>query len=75
MRVIFDNVNNVSLLKQGTSERRSRKSEGTRSYVEEDSTCVRDEITLIASDDTKDRFANFVSGSATQSIIVLLRTW
>ena len=53
MRVIFDNFSNVSLLKEGTRKRFRRKSEGTRSYVVEDSTCIRDEVTFLASYDTR----------------------
>ena len=61
VRVIFDNYSNVSSLKEGTRERRRGKSKGTRFYIVEDLTCIKDKVTFLASNDTKDSLTLYLA--------------
>jgi len=61
VRVIFDNYTKVSSLKEGTRERRRGKSKGIRSYIVQDSTCIRDKGTFLASNDTKDSLTLYLA--------------
>ena len=54
VRVIFDNYTKVSSLKEGTRQRRRGDIKGTRSYIVDSSTRIRDKCTFLASNDTKD---------------------
>ena len=61
MRVIFDNYTKESSLKEATRERRRSKSKIIRSYIVEESTCIKDKGTFLASNDTKDSLTLYLA--------------
>jgi len=61
VRVIFDNYTKVSSLKEGTRQLRRGDIKGTRSYIVDSSTCIRDQRTFLASNDTKDSLTLYLA--------------
>ena len=61
VRVIFDNYTKKASLKEQTRERRKGKVKGTRSYIVQDSTGIKDKKMFLASSSTKDSLTIYLS--------------
>ena len=61
MRVIFDNCPKVSSLKERTRQLRKGDIKGTRSYIVDSSTRIREKRTFLASNDTKDSLTLYLA--------------
>ena len=79
MRVICDNYTKESLLKEATRERRRGKSKIIRSYIVEESTCIKDKGTFLASNDTKDSLTLYlakklIDRSTSENLVTVTRS-
>ena len=61
MRVIFDNYTKKASLKEQTRERRKGKVKGSKSYIVQDSTGIKDKKMFLASSSTKDLLTLYLS--------------
>jgi len=61
VRVIFDNYTKVSSLKERTRQLRRGDIKGTRSYIVDSSTRIRDKRTFLTSTDTKDSLTLYLA--------------
>jgi hypothetical protein len=61
VRVIFDNYTKKESLKEQTRERRKGKVKGTKSYIVQDSTGIKDKKMFLASSSTKDSLTLYLS--------------
>ena len=73
--VISDNYTKESSLKE---ERHRRKSKRIRSCIVEESTCIKDKGTFLASNDTKDSLTlylaqRFIDRSTTENLVTVIR--